>query len=308
MDNLQVMNLLNVILLATLRMSTPLILTTIGATFSVRAGISELGCEGMMIAGAFFGVLGSYITGNAWLGMLFGVIFGVVFSLIHGVLHVIFKVNQTISGMGVNLLSAAIAPLLIKLVWHTNSITTNVDSFNSLENSFIKDIPFIGNFLSQQNIIFYMAIMIMVLSWLYLFRTKSGLRMRVVGENPTAASTIGINVVAYKLVGTMICGALSGLGGVFLSLGQLSQYVDGMTAGRGYIAMVINAFGRYSPIGATVGSLFFGFFDALQIIFQSSAIPSQFLMMLPYAITLVVLTIGLKRTRLPAGVGKHHDL
>jgi len=300
-------NIFAVILLATLRMATPLILTTTGAVFSVRAGVSEIGCEGMMIAGAFFGVLGSYLSGNAWVGVLVGVFFGMLFALLHGVLHVIFKVNQTISGMSVNLLAAAIAPLLIKLIWHTNSLTGNVASISSLEQSFLKEIPLIGGFLSQLNLFFYLAILFAVSGWFYIFKTKSGLRMRTVGENPLAASTLGINVIAYKLTGTAICGVLSGLGGVYLSLGQLSQYVDGMTAGRGYMAMVINTFGHYNPIGAIVGSLFFGFFDALQIIFQSSNIPSQFLMMLPYLVTLLVVVFGLKNTRQPAGVGKHHD-
>ncbi len=294
------------IFLATLRMAVPLALVTLGATFSVLCGVSELGCEGMMIAGAFFGVLASYLSGSRWLGVFFAMLAGIVFALVHGLMHVVYKVNHTISGMAVNLLASAFAPLLVKLVWNTNSITPTVDSFKTYEHTALKRIPGLS-FLSEMNIFFFAVLLLVCISWFYFFKTKRGFRMRSVGENPQAANTLGINVIGYKLAGVAICGALSGLGGASLSLGQLSQYVDGMTAGRGYIAMVINAFGHYRPLGSLLGALFFGFFDALQLVLQSSAIPSQFLMMLPYVVTLLIVSFGLKRIKQPAGVGKHHD-
>ncbi len=300
-------NVLYVVIVSTLRMSIPLILTTTGATFSVRAGISELGCEGMMIAGAVFGVLGSYITGNAWIGLIFAVIFGILFSLLHAVLHITYKVNQTISGMSVNLLGAAVAPLLLQLVWGSKSLSGSVSAFRKLDSSWLRSVPVVGPVLAEQNILFYLTLIIVVVSWFFIFRTPMGLRMRMVGENPVAAGTVGIRVVAYKYFGTMMCGALCGLGGAYLSMGQLDMYVDGMTAGRGYIAMVINAFGHYSPLGAVAGSIFFGFFDALQTVFQNALIPSHIIMMLPYILTLAVLSFGLRNSHSPAGVGKYHD-
>lgn len=300
-------NVLYVVLVSTLRMSIPLILTTTGAAFSVRAGISELGCEGMMIAGAVFGVLGSYLTGNAWAGLAFAACFGVLFSLLHAVLHVTYKVNQTISGMSVNLLGAAAAPLLLQLVWKSKSLSGSVPAFHKLDASWLRSIPLAGPLLAEQNILFYLTFVIVILSWFFLFRTPLGLRLRMVGENPVAAGTVGIRVVAYKYFGTMMCGALSGLGGAYLSMGQLDMYVDGMTAGRGYIAMVINAFGHYSPLGAVAGSIFFGFFDALQTVFQNALVPSHIIMMLPYVLTLAVLSFGLRNAHSPAGVGRYHD-
>lgn len=300
-------NILYVVVVSTMRMSIPMILTATGAAFSVRAGISELGCEGMMIAGAIFGVLGSYLTGSAWMGLLFAICFGILFSLLHGVLHISYKVNHTISGMSVNLLAAAVAPLMLQLIWGAKSISSTVNSFTKLGFDWMRKIPLIGDILAEQNILFYLTFVIMFLSWVFMFKTTLGLRMRMVGENPVAASTVGINAVAYKYFGTIMCGALSGLGGAYLSMGQLDMYVDGMTAGRGYIAMVINAFGKYSPIGAVTGSIFFGFFDALQTVFQSALIPSHIVMMLPYILTLLVISFGLRNAHSPAGIGKHHN-
>lgn len=300
-------NILYVVLISTVRMSVPMILASTGVAFSVRAGVIAIGSEGMMIAGSFFAVLGSYMFSNEWIGIGFGILFGIIFSMLHATLHVKYKVNQTLSGMSVNLLAAAIAPLILQLVWKTKGVSTRVESFAKLDYEWIKNIPLVGKILAEQNILFYLTLIIVVISWIYLFKTASGLRYRMVGENPVAANTVGINTVAYKFLGVGLSGAFCGLAGAYLSLGQLDMYVDGMTAGRGYIAMVISTFGRNNPIGTLIGSLFFGFFDALQTIFQGGVLPSQVVMMLPYFLTLVVVVFGLKNTRGPAGIGKHHD-
>lgn len=300
-------NLLFIVLISTLRMSVPLTLVTLGAVISVRSGVMDLGAEGMMIAGSIFGVLGSYLTGSPWMGLCFAMFFGAVFSLIHVVLHVTYKVNPTISGMSVNLLALAIAPLLVMLVWGRKTLSDNVPGFSKIDFPALDKIPILGRILKEQNLFFFISLLIAFLMWIFLFKTKIGLRLRMVGENPKAANTIGINVVKYKYIGTMICGALAGLGGAALSLGQLDMFIIGMTGGRGYIAIVINAFGRFHPLGALLGSIFFGFFDSLQIIFQGLVIPSQILMMMPYFFTLVVVSFGLSRSSSPAGMSKHHD-
>jgi len=301
------LNLLTIILVSSLRMSIPMALTTVGAVFSVRSGVSELGCEGMMIMGAFFGMLGSYMTQSMWLGLCWGICAGTAISMVHGVLHISYRVNQTISGMSVNLLGLAIPPIIMQLLWKTKTLSPSVVSFRKIKFGLLEKIPFFGKIFSEMNILFYLMMAIVIIAWIFLFKTVWGLRMRMVGENPTVASTLGIPVKAYKYLGTALCGALSGMGGAYLSLGQMDLFVQGMTAGRGYIAMVINAFGRYNPAGALVGSLFFGFFDSLQIIFQDSFIPSAIMMMTPYVFTLAVLVFGLKNLRIPAGVGKHVD-
>lgn len=300
-------NILYVVVVSTIRMSVPMILASVGAAFSVRSGIMALGCEGMMIAGAFFSVMGSFYTGDPWLGILSGIIFGILFSLIHGVLNIRYKVNQTLSGMSVNLLAAAVAPLMLQILWKSKGISPKVESFSKLDIGILAEIPVIGSILAEQNILFYITLAAVAIGWLFMFRTPQGLRMRMVGENPVAANTVGINVVGYKYLGVILSGAFNGLAGAYLSLAQLDMYIDGMTAGRGYIAMVITTFGKNSPFGAMLGSLFFGFFDALQTIFQGGAIPSHIVRTLPYVLTMLVVVFGLKSARNPAGMGKHHD-
>jgi len=210
--------------------------------------------------------------------------------------------------MCVNLLASAATPLLLQLIWGQRGNSPKVEAFAKLEISWLRGIPFIGNLLAEQNILFYFTILIAILSWVYMFKTSSGLRMRMVGENPKAASTVGINVVGYKYFGVTMCGLLCGVGGGYLSLGQLNLFVDGMTAGRGYIALVINAFGKFNPIGAMLGSIFFGFFESLQNIFQGKYMPSHIVRMMPYVLTLIVISFGIKNSRTPAGIGKHHDI
>lgn len=168
-------------------------------------------------------------------------------------------------------------------------------------------IPIIGPILVQQYAFFYIAIGIVILAWVFMFKTKFGLRMRMVGENPVAANSVGINTVRYKYFGVLLCGGLSGLGGAYLSIAMLSRFQSGMTAGRGYIAMVTTNLGQSNPLFAALSSLFFGFFDSLQTMFQGINFPSQVLMMMPYAFTLIASLIHFGGNRGPAGVGKHHD-
>lgn len=292
------------IISSTLRSSVPLILAALGGCFSMRAGVSDLGLEGMMLAGSFFSVWGSYLTGNAWLGLLFGMLFGVIFSMLHAVMHVTYRVNASISGMCVNLLAAAVTPLLLNEIFGMSGKSPLVEAFKKPNWEWLNNIPVIGKILGAQNILFFIAILLVIISWIFIYKTKIGLRMRMVSENPHAASTVGLNVMAYKYFGVAMSGCLAGFAGAYLSLGQMNLFVEQMTAGRGYIAVVINAFGRYNPFGVLGGSVFFGFFDALQTVFQN-IFPSQLVMMTPYVFTLLVIVFGLGGGRGPAGVGKH---
>lgn len=240
--------MITLLIAATLRMAIPYILATTGGTYSVRVGITDLGCEGMMIGGAFFGVIGSYYSGSPWVGLLCGMLAGVCFALMNGVLHITFKVNPAISGVCVNLLSTALAPLLLKLIWDNESMSPLVNNFSNFGNTWLARIPVLGEVLKTQNILFFITLGVVLVAWVFMFKTKFGLRMRMVGENPVAASTVGLNTVAYKYFGEVVCGALAGLAGVYLSLGQLNMFTEGMTAGRGYICMVINVISGYNPL------------------------------------------------------------
>lgn len=292
------------IVASTLRSSVPLILASMGGCFSMRAGVSDLGLEGMMLAGSFFSVLGSWLTGSAWIGLLTGILFGAIFSMLHAVMHISYKVNASISGMCINLLASATTPLLLNVIFGMSGKSPTVAAFAKPNWQWLKDIPVLGRILGAQNILFFLTIFLVVVSWIFMYKTTMGLRMRMVSENPQAASTVGLNVKAYKYFGVAMSGCFCGLGGAYLSLGQMNLFVENMTTGRGYIAVVINAFGKYNPVGSLLGSVFFGFFDSLQTIFQS-VLPSQLVMMTPYVVTLLVITFGIRGGRGPAGVGKH---
>jgi len=281
------------ILTATVSMSVPLIFASVGGVYSVRSGIMALGLESMMMTGAFTAVVGAYYTGNVWIGILCGMSGGALLGLLHGLLSVRYKVNQVISGIGLNLLALAATTLLMQLLWGTKGNSPQV--------------PSVGIYIGGLSVLVYVMIVVVIVAWLVLFKTRFGLRLRTVGENPKAASTVGLRVHAIKYTGVLICGTLAGLGGAYLSLDHMDMFVRDMTAGRGYIAVVITILARYNPISVVFCALVFGFCDAVQIYLQGQGIPSQLIQMLPYVVTLLVLTFGVKHITPPAGVGMHES-
>jgi len=241
------------------------------------------------------------------LGVLCAVLGGIVISLLHAFLHVTNKVNGTLSGVSVNMLGTAASALVLKIVWKTAGFSPEYRSFVKLADGGLSKIPWIGTILADQNILFFVAIGIVLVSWLILFKTPFGLRLRMVGENPVAANTVGINTSATKYAGVIICGAICGLAGAYLSLARMNRFVLDMTGGRGYVAMVIADLGGANPLIAGAASLLFGFFDCLQSIFQSVDTPSQFWMIMPYMFALCVALVNNKFAHGPAGMGKHFD-
>jgi len=288
-------------------MSTPLIIAAIGGAFSVRSGVMALGLESMMMMGAFGAVVGAYFTGSVVLGFLVGVLGGMLFGFFHAVLSVTYKVNQVISGIGLNLLALAATTLSMQLVWGNRGMSPLVNSLTTNIGGVITQIPVIGPILAGQSINFFVMVLVVIVSWTVLFRTRYGLRLRMVGENPKAANSIGLRVHALKYSGVLICGALAGYGGAWLSLDQLNVFVRDMTAGRGFIAVAINILGRYNPSWIVPCALLFGFADVMQIYLQNAGIPSQLIQMLPFVVTLFVLAFGVRHIRAPAGVGLHED-
>lgn len=286
------------ILGSTVYSATPLILTSVGGAFSVRSGVMALGLESMMMCGAFCGVVGSYYSGSVVVGFLCGILGGMLIALLHAFLCVNYKVNQVISGIGLNLLATAATTLLMQIVWGNKGTSEMVASVGGTLGG---SIPI----LRDQSVNFFVMVAVVAIGWVVLFKTRYGLRLRMVGENPKAASAVGLNVRGLKYSGVLICGALAGYGGAFLSLDQLNMFVRGMTAGRGYIAVAINILGRYNPVNIVWCALLFGFCDAVQIYLQGQGIPAQLIQMLPYVVTLIVLAVGVKHIQAPAGVGRH---
>ena len=286
------MNQVMSVLISTLSMSVPLILAALGGVISVRSGIMALGLESMMTMGAFCGVLGSYFTNHVVFGILLGIAGGALFGLCHGVLSIRYKVNQVISGIGLNLLSVSATTLLMQLLWNNKGASPQVSSIKQ------------GVLTSPITWIMLVAV---VLEYIVLFKTCIGLRLRTVGENPKAAATVGLPVHRIKYMAVISCGMLAGLGGAYLSIDHLDMYARDMSAGRGYIAVAIMILARYNPIMVLFCALIFGFSDAVQINLQGYGVPPQIMSMLPYIVTLFVLAFGVRHITPPAGVGAHDD-
>ena len=283
---------------ATIRMAVPLLLVGIAELFSERAGLVNIGLDGLMSVGALAGFLAGYFTGSPIIGLCVGALAGVVVNMIYAYCTVGLCVDQTVTGMAINILAPAIATFAYKTAFGDSSTLIQGVSMETVAIPLLCDIPVIGPALFNQTPLAYAAYLLVPLSALFFNQFRGGLSFRAVGENPQAAETLGINVIATKYLASVICGALSGLGGAFLTLCYTSTYADGIVAGRGFIALSAVIFGRWTSSGVLAACVLFGFCDALQIVLQVNVqgAPYQFFQMIPYVVTLVALIIfGSKR-------------
>jgi simple sugar transport system permease protein len=286
---------------AALRMATPLVFASIGGLFSERVGIVNIALEGMMLTGAFSGVLATFVTGNPWIGVLASILAGGLLGYLHAVLTVKFSGNQIVSGTGINLLAFGATGYLCQVIWGSRGASQTVQGLDAISVPLLKDVPFIGEIIGTQNPLVYISIITVILSYILLFKTPIGLRIRAVGEHPAAADTAGVDVYKIKYLFVVLSGMLAGLGGAFLSLGHLNLFVLGMTGGRGFIALAAMILGGWTPFGALGASFLFGFADALQMRLQSAAaLPSQIILTLPYILTILVLAVFARKRSPPS--------
>ncbi len=275
---------------AALRMATPIAYGSLGGLFSERAGIVNIGLEGMMLTGAFTGVTISYFTGSPWLGVLAAILVGGLLGLFHGLVTVRFAGDQIVSGTGINIFALGFTAYMSQIFWGSRGASDRVQGLPVISIPLLRDIPIVGDIIGNHTPLVYLMIIITILSYIVLFKTPFGLRIRAVGERPEAADTAGINVFKTKYLCLMISGMLAGLGGAFLSLGHLSLFAWGMTGGRGFIALAAMILGKWMPFGAFSASLLFGFADALQMRLQAlGLLPPQIILTIPYVLTIAVL-------------------
>ena len=275
---------------AAIRMATPIVYASLGGIFSERVGIINIGLEGMMLASAFTGVAVSHYTANPWLGVLAAVLMGGLIALFHAVLTVKFAGNQIVSGTGINIFAMGFTAYMSQVIWGSRGASDSVPGIEDISIPLLVDIPVIGEIVGTHSPLVYFMVLVTVLSYIVLFRTPLGLRIRAVGEHPTAAETAGIDVFRIKYLCVTVSGMLAGLGGAFLSLCHLNLFARGMTGGRGFIAMAAMIFGKWMPFGAFGASLLFGLADALQMRLQALGIlPSQIILTIPYLLTVAVL-------------------
>lgn len=290
------------VLAASLRLATPILLAALGEIFVERAGILNLGLEGMMLMGALSGFLGAYWTGSLWVGVLAGMATGVVLGLLMGFMSITVKANQVVAGLGITILGSGLSTLLFRLAFGLRTTPPTLDIFPALPVPLLSRIPWLGPILFQHNILVYLSLILVPIASLVLYRTHFGLKVRAVGESPDAADTRGIRVGLIRYLCLMLGGAMAGLGGSYLVLGSLGLFWTQMTAGRGFIAVAVVVFSKWDPARALLGAWVFGLASAVQISLQtlSVPIPSEILLMLPYLITIVVLVGVSRRAEFPA--------
>lgn len=296
------------LLSATLRLTTPIAFATLGSVVMELSGINALATEGIMLSGAFGAVIGSWIFKNAWMGVLFAMLFSIIVALIRSYLCIKHQANHTVSGIGLNIMVNGLTAMLLKIIWNMDGKSDMVIKLKDWSIPFIKDIPFVGGIFGTQNPIVYMAVPALILTWYLLRKTSFGLRLITAGENPEVLSSLGLSVSMYRYLSTVLGAGLMGIGGAYLSIGQLSFFAQDMTSGRGYMALAACVFGKWSPIGAFGGALLFGFADAAQMRLQTVVRYTQFIQMIPYILTILVLSSFVtKAVQPPAASGKPYQ-
>jgi general nucleoside transport system permease protein len=298
---------------ATLRYATPLTFAAIGGMFSERSGVVNIGLEGMMLMGAFFGAWGADVT-NSWIGgLLIGMAFGAALAFVHAVFSIHLRADQIVSGTAVNFLALGITGYFFIDIYGTNGTPDNLAGIPDVHLGFLGDVPpnGLGSFLEdsfgQLNLMVWLSVALLVASYVVMFKTPLGLRIRSVGEHPRAADTVGVSVYGIRYACVTASGALAALGGVFLSIGFVHSFSENMTAGRGFIALAALIFGRWRPFGAFGAAILFGFASAVAPRLENVegwANYGTLFQALPYVLTLIAVAGVIGRSIPPAAVGR----
>ena len=285
------------------RITTPILFAALAAVVADRAGVTNIGLEGIMMISALTGVIFSAWTQSAWIGLLCAILLGMLTALMIGFFALKLKTDIILAGIAVNMLGNGGTVFFMYLASGDRGYSANLASkvMPTVNIPVLQDIPVLGGILSGHNILTYLAFIFVALVWVLLYKTPMGLQIRAVGESPNAADSVGVSVNRIKYIALGISGALAGMGGAFMSMGYMSSFNTNMTAGRGFIALAAEAMGRGEPIGTMLTSLLFGFADALANNMQSLGLPQELVAMTPYVFTVVGLAIyaasTLKRNR-----------
>ncbi len=282
-----------------------LLLPALGGVISERSGVVNIAMEGMMLTGAFFAVWADLNWHSPWIAVLVAMTAGGLMALIHAVVSIRFRADQIVSGIAINIFAAGLTVYLVRTIYGLQDIghVVPAEALPTWDVPLLSAIPFIGKVVFQQNVVVYIALIVLVLVEIVLFRTRLGLRIRAVGEHPQAADTAGLNVYIIRYGAVITSGLLSGLAGAFLAIGVSNTFVTNMTDGRGYIALAAVIFGKWTPRGAFVACIIFGLGEAIYANNSTIHVSQYLLSMLPYLITLVVLAGLVGRSTPPAADG-----
>ncbi|MEK3884610.1 ABC transporter permease [Paenibacillus sp. PL2-23] len=274
-----------------LRMLTPILLAALGGAICARVGLFNVGLEGLMLIGAFSAIVGNYLTGSIALSLLFAIGCTLVFSMLFAYMSIQLQANVIVVGIALNFLALGLTTFSLRAIFDVKGAyyDKNMVGLPKLHIPIVEDIPWLGFVLSGHSVLVYASVLIVAALHYYLFRTVSGFRLLAAGENPTAARSLGIKVTRIQYGAVLLCGALCGLAGAQLSLGNVTMFTEGMTAGRGFIALVATMLGQSTPLGVAGASLLFGFMESLSIRLQGFALPTHFTMMVPYVVTILAM-------------------
>lgn len=293
MDNILKLIFSESFLFSVFRLTTPILLATLSSVISERAGVGNITMEGTMLISAFVGVVISAWTGSAWIGFLAALLSGGATGYLLSYIIFKMKVNDILAGLSINLLGSGGTVFLLYALTDVRGISSSLSSkvMPSVDIPIIKEIPFLGAVVSGQNIVTYMAFAAAFVIWYLLFRTRLGLRIRAVGENPDAAKSVGISVFKTKSIALVVAGVLSGMGGAYMSMGYVAWFVKNITAGRGWIGIAAAAMSGQHPILGMLAALLFGVADSVANILQTINLPSQLVLMIPYVVTIIAMCL-----------------
>ena len=282
------------VLASTLRLMTPILFVAMGGAFGHKASVLNIGLESFMAFSAFFSMYGSYLFESAWMGLLFGVVSATLASCVFAIFVLHFQSNAVVVGIALNLAGWGATTFLLDALLNTRGvfIDPRIKSFAPIDLPIIKDIPYIGEIISGQNILVYLSLILMVVCYIVMYKTPFGLRLRGVGIKAVAAQTVGINAVKYKWIAILISGVFSGLGGAYLTIGGSSMFTENISAGKGFLALAAIMVGNGHPIKTALACLVFGYTQALSVTLQSMGLPSQIVISVPYLITIAIMFVS----------------
>ncbi len=305
MEDVLLLSFLVSLLAAGVRLATPLVFASLGGITNELSGVLNIGLEGMMIAGTFGAYIGALLSGSEWGGALGGMLAGALLGLLFAFLSITLGGDQVVLGTGLNIFALGLTSFFFRSMYKAG-ISQFVPSFQVWNVPLLSDLPLIGQIFFRQVPLVYLAYLLIPLFTFLLYKTTWGLKLRCCGEHPRGAETVGVDVVKTRYLALCLSGMLAGLGGTFLSLGQISAFTEGLVSGRGFISLAAIIFGRWRPLNVALACLLFGVADALQLRLQGFGLPIryEFLLMFPYVLTLITFVIFVNRGDSPAALGK----
>lgn len=297
------------LLSATLRLAVPILFASLGQIYTQKAGILNLNVEGTMVISAMFAFTVAYFSGNLWLAFLAAIFVGVLWSGIMAWLSNTMNANQVIAGIGLNILAAGVASYLYRVFFGVRSLPPQIEPFPVIKIPLLAEIPVIGPILFQNNILVFIALLLVPFTWFMMEKTTFGLRIKLVGEHPQAADSKGIRVRLIRDIAVLIGGAYAGAAGAYMSIAYMNLFTDNLIHGQGFMAVAVVIFAKFRPIWALLGSLLFGLANAFQMRMQAMGmpIPNQIMLMLPYIVTIFALISTSKKAQMPSAYTKPYN-